>query len=411
MWWANQQRFGMTLWSGLLDLALELVRADPQHALATDAQVLQRLLRPAHAQAPAPHSNPLDLLYVFAASLGCTGRSRADRRRFARLVRAAAEPFVRDGRLLPLPLRAFAGCCLQVLGASGELLALTPAARAGQLQQLALLAGGRGPLRARCSVVRGVSSVVAFADWLQQHHAGCAAAMHRSFAVPVAGSLPDWSGRLGAEAMEHLPLLRVGVALRFLQDSQTAAFAVVQPQQAARQLDELRLCRAGWLVKPDMHVLRLMLHLTGRAADKHIDHTSLPHLRAGSVAAMQSLYAFACPRLQLSIDSPLHRGRPREERGLWQCIADVQHLAARDGVPPLALDRLLSLIGSGEFEDADQALAVPQWERYARFVLRFPAPADMRPPVRSTGLPPTAQARTLPGDASRDAAHPANTAF
>jgi hypothetical protein len=367
----NDQASATGLWHSLLDLALELVREDPRHALATDADLLQRLLKPAHAEAPEPHSNTLDLLYVFATNLNRTNASGSLRWAFARMVRVAAEPFVRNGCLAALSVREFAEHFLQLLNAGSERLAVGPAAHSANRQQLELLARGQRPLRATCSLVPLLSSVVEFSVWLNQVHGGCAAAMHQGFAAPVTGRLPNTGPRGSAEAMEHLPLIRIWSGLRFLKESQTTGFAVADAHQASQSLARLRQCQAGWLVQPDLHVLRLMLHLTGRAADVHIEGSDLAHLRGRSASSLQTLYALARPARHAQLDYQLQRGRAREERGLWQCMEDLQHLAWREGVAPVALDRLLSLIGSGEYAGADLPLAVPQRERYARFLQRM----------------------------------------
>lgn len=392
------QRSAFGVWDRLRELALELVREDPRHATATDAELLQRLLKPVHAEATTPHSNPLDLLYGYATNLNRTSASSALRWTFARMVRAAAEPFVRAGCLAPLSMRAFADHCLQLLNAGSEQLAVDPVAHAANRQQLVLLARGQRPLRASCSMVPLMSSVVEFSVWLHQRHGGCAATLHEEFAAPVSGCVPNMFQRASAEAIEHLPLVRIGSGLRFLKESQTSGFAVVDACDASQRLTHLQHCQAGWLVHPDLHVLRLMLHLTGRTADMRLDDWDLANLRGRSLASLQTRYALTRPARHAQVDYQLPRGRAREERGLWQCMEDLQHLAWREGVPPLVLDRLLSLIGSGEYVAADQTLATPQRERYARFLQRMSTSVVSQP----VGDMPWLPSPIRPGE-SRDA--------
>jgi hypothetical protein len=134
--------------------------------------------------------------------------------------------------------------------------------------------------------------------------------------------------------------------MNFLKDSQMTAFMPRDKQNARSSFNDVRFRHAGWVVKPDMHVLRLMLWISGRAQSAGISSNTLVHLNSS-----QTAYASNRPRMPPVQGYSLSVGEPRGGRGEWDCIEDIHLWAVRDSVAPLGIDRLLYLIGSGKYRE------------------------------------------------------------
>lgn len=65
----------------------------------------------------------------------------------------------------------------------------------------------------------------------------------------------------------------------------------------------------------------------------------------------------------------LEKNRPKSESAQWRCIQDVHMLAHNLSIPPLEIDRIFFMIGSGRFDDNGR-INVSQEDRY-HLALKF----------------------------------------
>lgn len=334
--------------------ALTIVASDPRFADHTALHIENYILGTGYSSAPAPHSVTRDLLYVYSANLLNSGGRGADMHCFGAMISGALDGLIADNRIVGVNVVTLASRCLDYLHTTGSRL-LRHGDDTRYRHQLAALVRGNKP---QFPLQRHLTSVAGFINLLCSTYDGCAETYHASFNSAEARRDPALS--IVRKFNEIRPLKGIGVAtgLNFLKDSQVSRFA------GGRACD-LNGEPILWAVKPDMHVLRLMLLASGRFAKTGLAFDDLVVLKQ-NVAA--KFYATLSPgadwlaAIKLGLN-PNHRGN---EGGLWNCVDDVHTWAARQGTAPLEVDRLLYLIGSGRYINGNK-LSLNQEQRYRIF--------------------------------------------
>lgn len=292
-----------------------------------------------YPKAPSPHSETADLLHVYAASLTNAGGAKPRFDAFGSMISQAMGLYTSNGSIVEVPsLTELARECERHLGRY-------PLGGNFAADVSALARGGVG----RPLMTGLLTSVIAFSAWLQKEHAGSASVLHAALTTPVD---PRRTGHGLAVLRElvGLPWMGVAVAANFLKDSQVPGLKDrgLSPRQAASVL-------AGWFVKPDLHVVRLMGYITGR----------LPQPGGGPSRFKlgEALKRYdPAPHPNFSgLYADLVRGDGRDVR----VIADVHEWAVAVSTSALEIDRILFLIGVRE-TTVNGVLVREPW--YARLV-------------------------------------------
>lgn len=341
----------MTYIAALRDTALKVVRSDPRFVDHTMADLERYVLSTGYVDAPFPHSGTLDLLYVYAANLRNAGGPGVNLHRFGDMVVGALAGLVTDNRVAPLHLPELAQRCLAWLDKPKER-SLVQGNDLRYREQLRALANGDYPV---VPLQRHLQSVVGFIDLLNQAYGGCASIYHGSFSNHDSRLEPGRAVVSRLNELKHLSGIGVATGLNFIKDSQI-------PRFASSRLEEILSEPLGWFVKPDMHVLPAMLFISGRLGQTGLAPHQIAHLKPEEAKIHYANLASTREWFKLDM-RPFEADRPRGERGLWQCVADIHAWAACEGVVPLEIDRLLFLIGSGRYLD-DVRISVSQPWRY-----------------------------------------------
>jgi hypothetical protein len=276
--------------------------------------------------------------------------------RFAGMLAAAVSSSIENNMIHPMSRAELAASAARVLRNDIALPLTRQPSRVDYLVQLDALAAGGSPRGILTSALSGVSG---FTRLLSEGYNGSAECYHETF---LDWPLDHEHGRFLVDRLSEIAALdRMGVAvgLNFIKDSQV-------PALAGKQLADLANVPISYFVKPDMHVLRLMLATTNRH-ELNRDLIVLPESNAKRLYAQNAAHNF-WP------GGRTHELRPNGEKGQWDCVDDVLHWAHEAGTVPLEIDRLLYLIGSGRYLDG-QKLKVSQTTRYECYFLKLRAGA------------------------------------
>jgi hypothetical protein len=334
--------------STLRDVALSLVKADPRWSGHTPGDLENYVLATGYDDAPRPHISTSDLIYVYAANLRNSGGAGVNLLRQGDMFRGALQGSVVDNQVKPPQPEVLAQLCLDYLRESGIRLTKDDAMYRRQLQATA---EGQQPTT---PLSQHLYSVHDFACLLARRYRGCAEDYAASFEIPVTAG---YRRTLLKRLRELYRFNGIGIAtgLNFLKDSQV-------PRFAGSSLADVRHHPVASIIKPDRHVMRLMLLLTGRLARTGIAPDALwnmketdalehyQHCEPTAVWCAQDLCGYAADL-------------PKPRSGVWKAIADVHALADAEEVAPLEIDRLLYLIGSGKYVGGSE-ISTPQAGRY-----------------------------------------------
>jgi hypothetical protein len=325
-------------WNALTSLALELVHADPRYREVTISGLETWILNTGYEGAQQAHCSTRDLIYVYAANLRNGNGLGPAFVPFAKMVVSAIDPLIENNALTgPPSLVELAGRCLAYLNHPDNDAVLV-SARVDYREDLSRLANGQDVGRRNAKIEQCLRSIVRFTEFLCQRYNGSAQEYHKRFAEHYGAERPnsfivDCFTELG-----RLPQVGVAIGMNFFKDTQSNGYR-------GGNLRDLRTRHAGWFVKPDMHVLRLMLHVSGRST-RLPDPVAVNKLADGDAAK----HYFELNPLEAGVEYTLDQSATdRADRGKWRCIEDVHRLAIAEQVPPLAIDRLLYMIGSGRF--------------------------------------------------------------
>jgi len=343
----------MPLIAALRRAALRIVTSDPRHAHHTQLDLDRYVLATGYPDSARPYASTRDLLYTYAANLRNAGGPGVNLHRFGDMVTGALRESIVDNRVSPVLLPDLAQHCLAWLDSVHG----RPLVRGSDTRyrdQLLALAEGAWP---EFPLQRLLGSVVRFIDLLNEAYDGRAEVYHQSFTTPETQQEP---GRAVVKRVNELmPLSGIGVAtgMNFIKDSQIPSFANATLAQMVSE-------PLAWFVKPDMHVLRQLLFISGRFGQTGLGAHQLAHLPFEDAKAHYAGLTPARDWFPPLAGRPLHWGRPRGEIGLWACVADIHAWAVSENVPPIEIDRLCYLIGSGRYLDGARS-SVNQARRYA----------------------------------------------
>jgi hypothetical protein len=340
------------MWDEIKQAALDILRAEAPHTTMTRLDTL--IVATGYVGANAPHANINHLFHVYAASLRNAGGPGPNIDAFASMVSRATDQFAKFNKLpQPLEIADFARACLEYLRSRSA----SPLVKEGSVDyesQLRHLGDGTGDrLGTKDLLPQLLRSVVGFSEVIAQSYGGSAATYHAHFSRPREPHAGSTFVRQMFEQLERLPRFGVAVGMNFFKDSQVCAYH-------GKPLSSLLAPQAGWYLKPDMHVLRFMLKWSGRA-----QHAGLPDDRLVTLPYAEAKRAYAQTRSTEGWPDQydLGRGRPFNEKGVWDCIEDVHYIAEEYQIPPLEIDRVFFMAGSGRFE-VNRRLAMPQEQRY-----------------------------------------------
>ena len=333
--------------STLRDVALSLVRADPRWSSHTLSDLERYVLGTGYDDAPEPHISTGDLIYVYAANLRNSGGAGANLLSQGEMFRGALKDYIVDNRVQPPGPEALAQLCLDFLEVSGIRLTRDDALYRRQLQAIADDKPANGKL------AQHLASVHAFMEFLAKRYQGSAEVYAASFditATPGSG----WTVLKRLNDLWRFKGIGIATGLNFLKDSQASRFV-------GRSLADVRRHPVASIVKPDRHLLRIMLLLTGRLARTGVGPDLLWNMKEED--ALEHYQHCEPSAAWCHKPCGYAAGLPKERSGVWTVIADVHALAEAEDVAPLEIDRLLYLIGSGKYVGGTE-ISTPQAERY-----------------------------------------------
>jgi hypothetical protein len=352
------------MWNELKLLALNIVRDDSRYTDETEEQLLRWVLNTGYPGARKSHESTRDLLYVYAASLLNSGAPGPAFDRFAEMITMALTRLINDNVIGEVELTVLARNCGDYLDKS-DAGPITKNGTVDYRRQLERMARGQNETGILFQLL---TSVIEFIEFLRRNYGGSAATYHRAFANTYDGACPNFFVLAKYAEISNFKRIGVAVGMNFFKDSQVRGFQI--PNQT---LSDTYTSNVGWFVKPDKHVLRLMLCATGRMFRGGINHEDLFNLNDQiTLKAYTGFDEKNYPNQHYN----LCRGRNKNEMGKWYCIEDIHRIAAREGISPLAYDRLLYLIGSGRYKDPGKRLSLSQEERYRLFINVFLDDAD-----------------------------------
>jgi hypothetical protein len=310
-----------------------------------------------HTGGERPWESVLDLIQVYASNLLNSGLPGPLPDRFGRMTRWAVEQagFVRADRLTEFSRVEFAR-------QAAEHCAMFPLADSSRVDNTAILRAisqGGDSVDPRKTIVRLIDSTEQFCRYLLDRHGGSAESFSKPFVNCVRGldarSRVDDAAIFRKRIIGELNFLLMGPATspNFLKDSQIGR---------ARQITNLADTYIGTLAKPDIHVMRFMLVLTGRVlVDRKEKLDQLTNL-AGQELTELFVKEPPCEKAGWGL-WPV--GLSAEER----CLRDLNFLAFCNNDAGIVVDRILYMVGA-ENDSSPIAPLRPsdKRERYEKFL-------------------------------------------
>jgi hypothetical protein len=350
----------MIMWQAIRLEASNLILKRLAHPQIVDID--QYILGAGYGWAPKPHESTIDLLTVYAANLRNTSGGGPLPYPFSLMIRAAVESegVIEENQLVrPLDLSSFSKACAEYLGSSGavQLAKVTTIDFRRDLVDLSL-----GRERKRAVLNGPIKSIVGFSELLVSSFGGSAHKFHQKIDCICDPSKTANFVVSCYEMTKHLPGVGgVALAMNFYKDSQVSS-------KKNSPLSGLVNTQVGWFVKPDMHILRFMLAATGRADSAGISDCMLADLKQEEATKLYVSYA---PRKSWS--NPVYNldnGQPTDRIGQWRCVEDVHRFARHLQISPFEIDRILFMLGSGNFGEniSYPARKNEVGARYAKFL-------------------------------------------
>ena len=348
----------MVNWSEVRSLMLTIIREDSRFSNHDDNNLNQWILGTGYYRSPNPNTSTLDLISVYAANLRNSGAPGPLADKCAQMISGAISNrnWIVENSIKQITERDLADACLEFIGANEnfQLVKNTTTNYEGQLRNL-----NKGVL---VTLIRSVSR---FIDLLCTNYNGNAIEYSRSFDLNL--NSKDLI-KMKFKEISGFPGIGIPLAMNFLKDSQI-------PSIANRSLNQLITNPIAGFVKPDKHVMRLMLCASGRFSQTNIINESLFNMKDKDTVRLYRDYA---PNYLGQNDYCLGTDDHRNSIPYWKCIEDIHNWSIRDQTPPIEIDRILYLIGSGRYgpvtngiADAVPRLSVTQYSRYARFINLF----------------------------------------
>jgi len=329
----------MSIYKHFKAVALQLVQKD--YPNTTEQDLDRWIVQTGYGDdAPRPYELTPSLIYVYAANLLNSGRPGPDKRAFGKLASTVIRKhFLIQNVLTPINLEDLAHKFIFELNQTG--IQLTKKGNQTYIAHLNNITANK-----KSTIYSLLISIIGFCDLLRTNYQSSATKYHQSFLVNHEVSLQDIVRKLNE--ITKFKLNGVAVGMNFMKDSQMPAVAG----------DHLEIHNSGqiqYLVKPDMHVMRFMLRVTQR------HQGSIEELCHMKPTKFIQLYenASPSPSFETNMDNHNHKGF---KRGDILCIKDIYTITKDESVPPIFLDRVLYLIGSGSFKEIK--LSTSQLDRY-----------------------------------------------
>jgi hypothetical protein len=324
--------------------ALELIRET--YPDATEQELDHWIINTGYGtDAPKPYENIRSLIYVYAANLLNAGLRGPDKHAFGRLASTViANHYLSEGTLTPVEIEDLAAKFLYEINRTN--IQLTRDGNQKYLDDLNDINKNK-----RSAIRSLLLSLISFCNFLRDSYQSSAANYHKSFLTPEEASFEHVSSKL--EEIIGFRLVGVAVGMNFMKDSQ-------MPAVADRLLESGNSGLIQYLVKPDMHVMRFMLYLTGRYKSSVYDLYNIPS-RLFTAAYVDSKPSKI---YQSEVSNHKQHALPKGE---VLCINDIYCMAESESIPPIYIDRILYLFGSGSFKSRGD-LRTPRIVRY-RYVL------------------------------------------
>ena len=330
----------MDIYQQLKSTALELVRID--YPDKTESELDHWIINTGYGDyAPEPYESIRSLIYVYAANLLNSGLRGPNIHSFGKLASdVISKHFIKDNAITQIALDELAQRFLEELQSSD--IQLTKNGNQKYIEDLRYINSPN-----RSAIKRLLLSIIGFCDLLRDSYQSSAAVYHRKFLEIENFSFSAINHMV--KELTQFELVGVALAMNFMKDSQMPAVA-----DGRVSIHESGLIQ--YLVKPDMHVMRFMLHITKRYRG------SIDNLFTMSASEFNDLYTRSVPEERFSDDNGnVHL------KGISQgevlCINDMYTLSAEESIPPVFLDRIIYLIGSGSF-DSKKRLSTRQLDRY-----------------------------------------------
>ena len=293
------------------ELAIERVRTAIPNFGETDLD--RWVMETGYPAAEKPHERTADLFYVYAASLVNTSGRKPSINEFGALVRAAVGDYIRGNAVVSeFTSQDLARSCLPHLA---ELSLGT-----NYDEDIRELARGNGARRVLSGLMR---SVAVFGAYLRQQHGGKASQLHAAWTAPA----PDNRREAVFDVLrqlDKLPWVGIATAANFVKDSQIPG---CRDQYDPRSVAQLL---AGWFAKPDVHIIRLLVYLTGLCSRDELPDLE-PHEGLGRFKSMVK---------DRGITRPSGYHAPE-----LLVLAQAHAWAQAANTSPLEIDRVLYLIG------------------------------------------------------------------
>jgi hypothetical protein len=199
-----------------------------------------------------------------------------------------------------------------------------------------------------------VKSIEQFSLYLIDKHGGSARSFSDQFMTKIEGNDPKSKSFKTYEFRHQLlkelkfPLMGPAITSNFLKDSQIGR---------ARNIANLAEIHLGGLAKPDMHVMRIMLVVTGRVSVEDEEGLS----RLCHEDNFVKIYKTSTP----GNDWPIW---PSGLSGEDKCLNDLNYLSFCNDYPALFLDRVFFIAGSGRSQTLEPNGRPKQLRRYRTFL-------------------------------------------
>lgn len=333
-----------SLYSRLKSRALELIQET--YPDATEQDLDDWIISTGYGgDAQKPYKNITSLIYVYAANLLNGGLRGPNKHEFGRLASTViAKYYLSEGELSAIEIKDFAQKFLIEINKTN--IQLT---RKGNQKYLSDLSNINRNERSTIRLL--LLSLISFCNFLRDSYRSSAYNYHKSFLNQEEVSFEHVSTKLNE--IIGIKLIGVAVGMNFMKDSQMPAVA-----DGLVEIGNSGLIQ--YLVKPDMHVMRFMLYLTGRYKSSVDELCNMPCKR------FTANYVNNTPS-RLYPARVANQARNALLKGEVLCINDIHTFARRESIPPIYIDRILYLIGSGSFKGRGD-LKTSQINRY-RYVL------------------------------------------
>lgn len=300
-----------------------------------------------------PYACALDLIGLYAANLRNGGSPAGpNSTSLGEMTKWSIEKagFISDGRLIRFNRKEFASLAAMFVEAH-------PLSKSGGEHNTLILkkiANGDEAGLQRKLLYRIILSIEAFSTFFIKNYQGSASIFSSQFLLPIGDfdahtkvlEVSRFRSRLLREL--KFPLTGPAISANFLKDSQVGL------AKTQKNLEEIYL---GTLAKPDMHVMRLMLAITGRVS-------------VDSEAALKKL-CFEAEFLRLYKQlqpSPSWPKWPEKLCSEDRCMHDLNYMAFSHDYSSLFADRILFVTGSGRSGLITDPSEGGQISRYRKFI-------------------------------------------